>query len=212
MNEFGWEKALRDVDVRVARYAWIVEQHLDMNDEDIERLVARDSDGSAVQDFLAGRLAEEQEADSRRERGPNRSGAGDGQNRAHECVVHPMACWALTLADEFRHACEARGRGGDEAGGAAVEACSMGLYGVAAKLAGTLNVWEGDSDPESGYIVASLKRALKRLHDTLGHMETIRASGALDAELLDYLASELYPLREGVLHLMSWHRGGVASE
>ena len=212
MDEFGWEKALRDIDARVARYAWIFKQHLDMNDEDIERLVARDADGSAVQDFLAGRLDEEQEAGRRRERGPNLRGAGNGQAGSDECVVHPLACWALFLADEFRRACETNGGGAEHKKSAAVEECMLGLYGVAAKLAGTLNGWDGDCEVESGYVAAFLKRALKSMHDTLGQIENIRSSGALDTELLDYFAGELYPLREGILHLMSWHRDRAKPE
>ncbi len=226
MDEFGWERFLRDSDERTEAYGRILEKYADMSPEDAERLAAREMGWTHIEEYLeSGEQAETREhanedkdedvdvepdrfadADESWEMEPNPETEGrdwirDKDGRVH----HPLQSRATEIGFAFRHDCLALGLLGEPRNDE-LEDLVFSLHMIAVKLAGALNSLAYESDPDNGFIVAYLKRALKPLHDALRQSERIRASRLVPDGRLDRLDRDVLSVREEILRLMRRYR------
>lgn len=219
MDEFGWERFLRESDARTEVYGKILDKYAHMSREEAERLAAREMGWTHIEEYLAAcddrtarpgdDLASEDEygePDLPEELLPNPATEGvDWIRDERGNVVHPLEHKADVLGFKFRRECEKLGLL-DKDGSEAMEDLVFSLHGVAVKLAGALNSLAYESDPDRGFIVAYLKRALKPLHDALRQSEQIRAQGLVEADRLIRLDRDLLALRADILRLMRENR------
>jgi hypothetical protein len=82
------------------------------------------------------------------------------------------------------------------------------LQVAAAKLAGALTpIARGEYQPDPGFTVASLKRALSHLHESQAGLNDLARENILPNDLLTEARQELFEIREGILRLMDEFRG-----
>jgi len=80
---------------------------------------------------------------------------------------------------------------------------------LSSKLAGALDGLAYSDEPDSGFIIAYLKRALKHLEAALGAIVKTQNDGRLEPVRMRRFRSELFKLREDMISLMNTHRNDL---
>ena len=212
MNEFEWERKLRESDALADRYGAVMEKYLDHPDRD--KLIAREMGWTWLDDALD---ADERgvfddakyDADDIEPLEPNPLTEGTDWIRTDDGdIKHPLAEFAFETVMSLWHECH-DAELIEEDGDADLTDMLVQAQTLSAKLAGALDGLAYDDDPEGGFIVACLKRALKYFEASFAASNKVRISGILDAERVDKFRADLFKIRSGVLDLMTRFRSAA---
>ncbi len=217
MDEFDWEKQLRESDAITDRYMQLMEKYLDHPDR--ERIIARemgwnwpeDAMDEEEDDSIFAGFSDDQDDDDTEDNelpslDPNPLTEGRDWIRTRDgSVRHPLSHRAITVAIGMWHNCKERGLTGE---GADPDLHNMLFHAqtLGAKLAGTLNALAYDSDPDGGFIVACLKRALKIFEQAITSSSLVSQKALLPAPDLQRFRDDLFTIREKMLALMHHFR------
>lgn len=208
MDEFAWEKFMKEADLRTDKYGELLDKYKDHPDQ--ERIVAREMGWTWVEDMLDAREhgalnADDQADDDLTEAPdlePNPLTEGEDWIRdEHGHPQHPLTLRAIKISMGMWHQCKDQGLL-DETGDEDLRNMIFQTQVTGAKLAGALNslAYRGE-DVDAGFVVANLKRALQHLHQAIAAARAVKAKDLLSAqELRDYHAG-LFALREEILAL-----------
>jgi hypothetical protein len=214
-NEFRCEELLRESDARGDKYRRLLEKYLDHPDAD--RIIAHEMGWRWIENALDEKTQTppaHEDADKRTtiedfpptgidEPAPEPSREGVDWVRDEEGdIVHPIekrATDALyALLDELRAA------GNPEEHHRGLGEFVAHTMTLSAKLAGALGgLAHGWNDGELGLTIASLKRALDVLHQSLAAAEALGADTPFPAARIAHFRGELFAIRQDVLALMA---------
>lgn len=120
-------------------------------------------------------------------------------------TCHPLERRIIESSQALWHWCNKRkllGEGGDRD----LHDMIFKLQCCGAKCAGALGGLAYDDIPDSGFIVAGLKRALALLNESLKFASRVKKKKALPPEKLGPFEKELFAIREEILRLMERFR------
>ena len=209
LDEFGYEKIMRESDARTDKYMELLEKYEDHPDR--ERIVAREMGWHWLEEALE---ADERGALPPREQievpplEPNPATEGVDWIRDKEGGVHhPLTKRAFESAVSMWHFCKDRGLLGED-GDVDLAEMIFQFQTTSAKIAGALDSLAYDEDGlrEGGFIVAALKRALNYLHASMAAAEKVERKKIITPERLDLFRAELFGVREEILMLMQRFR------
>jgi hypothetical protein len=209
LDEFGYEKLMRESDARTDKYIALLERYEDHPDR--EKIVAREMGWIWLEEAL--------EADERgalRPRGeveisplvPNPLTEGvDWVRDAGGHIHHPLTKGAFESAMAMWHFCEDRGLLGEN-GDSDLREMIFQFQTTGAKIAGALDslAYEDNHVREGGFIVAALKRALNYLHKSIAAAGKVSHKNLLAPASLDSFQADLFEVREEILNLMERFR------
>ena len=208
MDEFQWEKFLKESDARNEHYRQVQEKYKGHPDE--ERLIAREMGWEWLDDALdaqerGGVFASGDEEDPFQdapllEPDPATEGV-DWVRDEHGDPQHPLTIRATGVAMGMFHKCKALGLL-EEPGDEDLHAMIFEAEVTGAKLAGALNslCYRGENaDP--GFVVAYLKRALTYLHAALAAVSRVESKNLLPAGDLAAYRADLHAIRTEILAL-----------
>jgi hypothetical protein len=216
MNEFEWERFLKESDERTAKYGRLLDLFMDHPDRD--RMVAKEMGWEL--------LAEELEAEEKRETAgiteepddsedfsdlpgiePDPATEGvDWIRREDGRICHPLCARAHDAGLAAHKELTALGLLSETGGGPAQEFI-FNLHCLAAKLAGALNCIAFDGrDPDGGFVVAQLKRALQFFTGAMAALQELEEKHGLAPEVTGRHRSELFAVREKMTRIMDDYR------
>jgi hypothetical protein len=210
MDEFAWEERLKESDRLTDAYQEVLEKYMEDEDSESKEAFVMGWDG------LLDALAERDEVgggDFRSEESSfgfdddlefENGGAGDFdedddvEDLADDEDVHPLQARARELAMRAMDVLPKDA----EPGTAAYQLVSS-LLEVSGKLAGALNGRGSGYEPETGYVLAVLKRCLNWLNEAVGSCQELM-DGEDDPDQLAALAhlrSSAFEIRDGITEL-----------
>lgn len=168
LDEFGYEKFMRESDVRTDKYMELLDKYEGHPDQ--ERIVAREMGWEWIDELLdaqeRGAITPSEPMDVP-ELVPNPLTEGVDWVRDEDGDIrHPLAKRAFEGAVSLHHYCRDKGLLGED-GDSDLREMVFKYQTTAAKLAGALNSLAYDDEQyahEGGFVVAALKRALNYLH------------------------------------------------
>jgi hypothetical protein len=212
LDEFGYEKLMRESDARTDKYMELLEKYKDRPDQ--EKIVAKEMGWEWLEEALE---ADERGALPRDEMPvpelvPNPATEGvDWVRDDSGRIRHPLSQRAFDSGVAIWHFCEDRNLLGEDGDDDLFEMISQ-FQTTGAKLAGALNSLaydDEDSSRDGGFVVAALKRALNYLHASINASEKVAEKKLLPADKLESFRTELFSIREEVLRLMQKYRDGL---
>jgi hypothetical protein len=215
MDEFEWEKMLKESDAIGAKYSELLEKYADHPDRD--RIIAREMGWNWVEETAEteegedGGTAGTDDPDSELwdEDGPLQPDPlTEGRDWVHGKdgrITHPLTHRATESALRMWHHCDGLGLLGERGDADALDMVFQGEM-LGAKLAGALDHLGYDPDGEPGLVVASLKRSLVHLHNAIAAACRVAGRRTVQPALLDEFCQTLFEVREGVLSLMERFR------
>lgn len=196
MDEFQWERLLRESDEMTERYLEALEKYRD--DPDRDRLLAEEMGWEWLQENTS---VNEEDLSS------------DDEEELDiifepEAPEHPLAKAARSLATHLFKMVEksAIGQIKDARESATVTKLLVAASDLSGKLAAALNCFEEPDEFEGGFIVASLKRSLTPLNQAVAHSESLAASHPEHDDWLLEARDTLFQIREEILTLMEEFR------
>jgi hypothetical protein len=208
LDEFGYEKVMRESDARTDKYMELLDKYEGHPDQ--EKIVAREMGWTWLEEALEaderGALPQREEMEVP-ELVPNPLTEGKDWVRDEKGRIrHPLSKRSFESAMAMWHYCDDRGLLGEK-GDPDVAEMIFQFQTTGAKIAGALNGLAYDEDArEGGFIVAALKRALNYLHKSIAAAEKVTAKNLLDAERMKPFRTELFDIREEILRLMERYR------
>jgi hypothetical protein len=209
LDEFGYEKFMRESDARTDKYMELFEKY--EGHPDREKIVAREMGWEWLEEALE---ADERGALPPQEKfeppplEPNPATEGvdwirDKQGRIH----HPLTKRAFESGVAIWHFCDERDLLGEN-GDADLQKMVFEFQTAGAKLAGALDslAYDEEGDREGGFIVAALKRALNYLHKSIAAAERVAEKNLLPSERFQQFRNDLFKIREEILALMQRFR------
>jgi hypothetical protein len=209
LDEFGYEKLMRESDARTDKYIELLKKYEGHPDQ--EKIVAREMGWTWLEEALEaderGALPPREEVEvPPLEPNPITEGvdwARDKQGHIH----HPLTKRAFESAMAMWHFCDESGLLGEN-GDADLRQMIFQFQTAGAKIGGALNGLAYDEDLRDGsFIVAALKRALNYLHQSVSAAEKVAGKNLLDSERLESFRADLFEVREEILRLMKRFRG-----
>jgi hypothetical protein len=209
LDEFGYEKLMRESDARTDKYIELLKKYEGHPDQ--EKIVAREMGWTWLEEALEaderGALPPREEIEvPPLEPNPITEGvdwARDKDGRIH----HPLTKRAFESAMAMWHFCDESGLLGEN-GDADLRQMIFQFQTAGAKTAGALNGLAYDEDlRDGGFIVAALKRALNYLHQSVSAAEKVAGKNLLDSKRLESFRADLFEVREEILRLMKRFRG-----
>jgi hypothetical protein len=212
MDEFEWERELRESDDRTDKYGKLIEKYDDH--PDAEHLIARemgwdrlddllDADERGVFDEEKSAMAEEEDWDPLE---PNAATEGvDWIRTGDGRIKHPLARRSQEASVAVWQRCKALGLLGED-GDEDVADLAFQAHMLSAKLAGALNGLAYRTIPDPGFVVAYLKRALTFFDGAMAAALKVEEKGVLDEALLRDFRQEWFGIREDALALMERYR------
>lgn len=207
MDEFAWERRLKESDRLTDAYQEVLEKY--MEDSDCERKEAF----VMGWDGLLEELAERDESSTRTDFGDH--AAIDEVERMNFASDGPDADFAdEDPFDKYeRHPLQARAQelalramdvvAGESGQGSPSYVLVSNLLQVSGKLAAALNDRSSDYEPEAGYVLAILKRCLNWLNEAVGCCQELMTTEE-DADQLAALAhirSTIFEIRDHITEL-----------
>jgi hypothetical protein len=212
LDEFDWEERLKESDRLTDAYQEVLEKYLDDADSErkeafvmgwdglLDALAERDEAGD--EDFAADddESAADDDPDFDDESGDDGEFAEtdvDGWN-FDDMESHPLQARAQELAMRAMDVVP-----GDTGPGTPAYQLISCLLQVSGKLAGALNDRGSGYEPETGYVLAILKRCLNWLNEAVGCCQELMASEEDSDQLaaLAHLRSSAYEIRDGITEL-----------
>ena len=215
MNEFEWEKFMKESDRRTDRYMELLEKYEGHPDQ--EKLVAHEMGWTWLEEALdadeRGKLKKEDDddedpfdTDAPSDLIPNPLTEGvDWVLDEHGHPQHPIVLRTIKVAMDMWHRCKDKGLLGEN-GDKDLHNMLFQAEMTGAKLAGGLNSLAYDHVPEGGFVVACLKRALGYLHKAIGFTDKVAAKSLVPADELTAYRNDLFSIREETLQLMERFR------
>ena len=214
MDEFQWEKFMKESDARTEKYSQLLEKYMD--DPDRDRIVAREMGWTWVEELMD---AEEREGLADAMAGdpfgdmpdlvPNPLTEGtDWVRNEHGHVEHPLCLRARKVGMDLWQYAEERGLL-NEHGDPDLQDMIFQAQMAGAKLAGALNHLAYDDDRDSGFLVAALKRALNYLHLSISLAEKVAGKKLMEEDRMKGYEQSLFAIREEILSLMKRYRDGL---
>jgi hypothetical protein len=208
LDEFGYEKFMRECDGRTDRVMALYEKYRDHPDR--EKIIAREMGWEWLEEALE---AEERGELPPREPieipplEPNPLTEGIDWVRDDDGHIHhPLTRRAFESAMAMWHFCEERGLL-EEKGDADLREMIFEFQTTGAKIAGALDSLAYDEEFRDGpFIVAALKRALNYLHKSIAASEKAAEKKLIDDERMKSFRAELFDVREKILGLMKRFR------
>jgi hypothetical protein len=208
LDEFGYEKFMRESDARTDKYMKLLEKY--EGHPDCEKIVAREMGWAWLEEALE---ADERGALPPREPEdlpplePNPLTEGvDWIRDADGDIHHPLTKRAFESGMLILHFCDERGLL-NESGDTDLHEMVFQFQTAGAKIAGALDGLAYDEDSrDSGFVVAALKRALNYLHTSMAAAEKVAGKKLLAADRLDSFRAEMFAIREEILALMQRFR------
>jgi hypothetical protein len=208
LDEFGYEKFMRECDGRTDRVMALYEKYRDHPDR--EKIIAREMGWEWLEEALE---AEERGELPPREPieipplEPNPLTEGIDWVRDDDGHIHhPLTRRAFESAMAMWHFCEERGLL-EEKGDADLREMIFEFQTTGAKIAGALDSLAYDEEFRDGpFIVAALKRALNYLHKSIAASEKAAEKKLIDGERMKSFRAELFDVREKILGLMKRFR------
>ena len=213
-SEYEWEERLKESDRLTDAYQEVLEKYMDEADAEQKEAFVMGWDS------LLGALADQHEneqATGRVENPGEFGGYRDGRDEDDdddECECGPFAGEAgghplQELAQELAmRAFDLVRREGPE--GSPSSRLVSNLLQVSAKLAGALETDDGDYQPETGYVLAILKRCLQWLNEAIAAcLEMIAREEDPDhRRALEALHEGIFEVRDGIVELRRELRRG----
>jgi len=215
MDEFGWEKFMKESDARTDKMMKLYEKYDGIEPEEQERLISREMGWEHIEEYLdekaAGELPEKEEDsfDSDHFEMPEPDPLTEGIDWIRDKLghpKHPLCHRTFEVVTGIWHDFDEAGLMQNH-GNKAVRDMVFSAQMVNAKLAGALNSLWMDSDRDGGFIVAYLKRALKYFNETMAHYQKVQAEGRINPERLTRFRDDFCAIREEILRLMDKYRG-----
>jgi hypothetical protein len=209
LDEFGYEKFMRESDARTDKYMELFEKY--EGHPDREKLVAREMGWEWLEEALE---ADERGALPPREKfdapalEPNPATEGVDWIRDKDGHIHhPLTKRAFESGVAMWHFCDDQGLLAEN-GDSDLQEMVFEFQTAGAKLAGALDslAYDEDGDREGGFIVAALKRALNYLHKSIAAAEKVAQKNLLPAERFEPFRADLFEIREEILALMQRFR------
>ena len=211
LDEFEWEKQLRDADRRAEAFQEAYEKYKDHPDRD--RLIAEALGWDDEEDDVE----EDDEHDGRREPEEMRvedvtgdellEAAHDSEGDDAFGTHHPLSQRAMDLALTLQREAEDRGLVADDRSDLAenpIMTLILHVISLGGKLAGGLDGWAQGCDLDPGFVIAMLKRAQLPLNDALRAFDNISLPPG-DDEARHWLMMrkrDLFELRREIIDLM----------
>jgi hypothetical protein len=209
LDEFGYERFMRESDARTDKYMELFERY--EGHPDREKIVAREMGWEWLEEALE---ADERGALPPREKieapalEPNPATEGMDWVRDEDGHIHhPLTKRAFESAMAMWHFCEEKGLLGDD-GDSDLREMVFEFQTAGAKLAGALDSlgYDEEGDREGGFVVAALKRALNYLHKSMAAAENVAVKKLLPSERFETFRADLFEIREEILGLMQRFR------
>ena len=216
MDEFQWEKLLKESDQRSEKFGKLLEKYEGHPDQ--EKLVAREMGWTWLEEAIEaddrGKLDKKQDdaedsLEDLPDLEPNPLTEGvDWVRDEHGHPQHPLVLRAMKLSTGMWRKCEKKGLLGETADKNLFDMIFQTQM-TGAKLAGALNSLCYDHNFEGGMIVAWLKRALNFLHKAIGFSDKVVPKNLVPPDELTVYRKELFAIREEILALMERFREQV---
>ena len=209
MDEFGYEKFMRESDARTDKYMELLEKYEGHPDQ--EKIVAREMGWEWLEEALE---ADERGALPAREEievpplEPNPATEGNDWIRDKDGHIHhPLTKRASGCAMSMWHFCKDRSLLGEN-GDPDLQEMIFELQTAGAKIAGALDslAYDEDGTRDGGFVVAALKRALNYLHKSIAVAGKVAEKNLLPPERLESFRAELFGIREEMLRLTQHFR------
>lgn len=213
MDEFEWERQFQESDAVSRRYMLLVETFL--NDPDRDTRIAHemgwsDNDNDPLDDEDIDWDDEAIDWEETLERAasltPNPETEGKDWIRAEDGRIrHPLSQRASDIVQQMWRISKGHEQQTKEQN-ADVQAMLYHAQTLHAKVAGALDALGYQDQPDGGFIVACLKRALQSFVLTIKALGSVAQQNILPASYLSACKKELFELRQEVLHLMQHYR------
>jgi hypothetical protein len=209
LDEFGYEKLMRESDARTDKYIELLKKYEGHPDQ--EKIVAREMGWTWLEEALEaderGALPPREEIEvPPLEPNPITEGVDWARDKDGH-IHHPLTKRAFESAMAMWHFCDESGLLGEN-GDADLRQMIFRFQTAGAKIAGALDGLAYDEDlRDGGFIVAALKRALNYLHQSVSAAEKVAGKNLLDSERLESFRADLFEVREEILRLMKRFRG-----
>ncbi|MFA7160729.1 MAG: hypothetical protein WC299_15645 [Kiritimatiellia bacterium] len=194
----------------------LFEQFKNLDDESRDRAIARAMGWAKIESYLEERDKDKMEAEanpapedifvepSEQEPDPLTEGI-DWIRTADGDIRHPLAQRAFEMVIGMSHDLKKQELS-DKPENKPLRDMLFAAQILGAKLAGALNGLSRDHEPDDGFVVAYLKRALKYLHETIKHCELAQQNHLVPPPVLAHYKRDLFSIREEILRLMKKHR------
>jgi hypothetical protein len=210
LDEFGYEKLMRESDARTEKYLELLEKYKDRPDH--EKIIAKEMGWEWLEEALEaderGALPAHEEMEVP-ELVPDPATEGvDWVRDENGRIRHPLSKRAFDSSVSMWHFCKDRDLLGQDGDSDLFEMVTQ-FQTTAAKLAGALNSLAYDDEEsvrDSGFVVAALKRALNYLHASINASEKVAEKRLLPEDALESFRRELFSIREEILTLMQRFR------
>lgn len=229
MNEFEWERVLKDSDRKNERLGEVLEKY--HGHPDSEKLIAREMGWTWVEEEIEaqerGVFAEVDELDPS---GPDDTSTGyfdDGDDEEFDdelrepdplregidwvrdtdgSIEHPLALKALQFSNGLWREFEDNGLLGETGDSRIFEWVGL-IESAGVRLSTTLGEVAFGEDVEPGYIIAGLKRAVSHIHHALDMLQQIEPVNLIDRDRARECQRTLFELRQDIIALMRQCRG-----
>lgn len=216
MDEFEWERNLRESDALTDRFSKVLEKYIDH--PNCDRLIAREMGWTWLLDAEEEKaLAEStvmsddtQDMDDYDEDDfdfqPNPLTEGiDWVKGENGRISHPLAHKAFNMAIDLWSYCKSAGYL-DEGAHQDIRDMIFQAQALSAKLAGALDSLAYDCEPDGGFVVACLKRALPHINSALSCSDNAGRRRLFPEKKLAYFRSKMLEIREETIRLMARYR------
>ncbi len=222
MDEFEWEKQLKESDAMTARYGEILEKYID--DPDHEEIIAREmgwtwmddeideideiveDDGNDDGDEPSWLADLDLDLDSVPELVPNPLTEGRDWIRTDDNrIKHPLSEHASRIAMDMWHFCKDQDLLREE-GDSDLHDMLFQAHTLSAKLAGALDSLAYDDDPDGGFVVACLKRSLQYFDNAIRAAAVVAEKNLVAAKRIGLFRDSLFEIRQEIIRLMTHYR------
>jgi hypothetical protein len=202
MNEFEWEERLKESDRLTDAYQEVLEKYMEDPDGERKEAFVMGWDG------LLDAMADQEEDEARGEfDSSDFTGVEEGEEDEDGWMdmddmddddSHPLQARAQEIALRAMDLMERESKPDSPA-----HAVVSNLLQVTGKLAGALNGRSSGYEPETGYVLAVLKRCLSWLNEAVGACQELIAveSDPDHRAALVHLRSSIFEIRDGVTEL-----------
>jgi hypothetical protein len=234
MNEFEWEKVLKDSDRKNERLGEVLEKY--HGHPDSERLIAREMGWTWVEEEIEaqerGVFAEVEEReelvyqdetpsflqnkdddeddefdDELREPDPLREGI-DWVRDEDGSIEHPLAMKALNFSNALWKEFEDNGLLGETGDSRIFEWVGL-IESAGVRLSTTLGEVAYGEDVEPGYVIAGLKRSVNLIHQALEMLQQIEPLNLIERSRAKESQHNLFELREDIIAMMRQYRSAA---
>jgi len=223
MNEFEWEKLLKDSDRKNERLSEVLEKY--HGHPDSEKLIAREMGWTWVEeeleaqergvfadldddenddDFEADGDSYDEIFDDDREPNPLREGI-DWVRDIDGSIEHPLALRTLRFSASFWKDLEDAGMLEDTGDSRVFELAGL-IESISVRLSNTLGELAYDDEVDSGFVIAGLKRSVHLIHQSLNMLQAIEPMNIISLDRAKSAQRTLFELREDIISMMKTFR------